>query len=465
MATIKLLLSHQKTKPDLTERSFTDAVLYVAGSERPNSKDILQLLLDAGADVNIRDDSGQTLLMYAMATSIENVRTILQYRPNLQARDEEGDTALTWFNAETTVEAVNLVIRCGAELDVQNKLRCSPLIRAVDMQNNAVLEFLLTKDSVRATINIPDVYGTALHTACGMDNLDAANLLLEHKANIDYIMEAPNLLSGTALMRAIQYKGVKCAKMLIERGANARHPAGHYRYPIIVASLRFTDVEFVQLLLHQPGVTIDVTDYLNRKPAHLACLHGLSLFNALQIPDEDLATKDDFGRYPVHFVCLSGDAALIEEIIERSKRAGVDINARDEDGWTPLMGAARACGTWAHFNDTLNHIDTIKLLLDRGADPALDAEGFQVQSAEKNGRLAAADIARYHQADAAIVSLLDEGLPADRKKLQEVGELAKGATGGKFYCDSCFTVSRISANNLPWSHPFSSDKPVLPDGP
>lgn len=410
--------------------------------QRPDVNYILLLLLDAGADVDMRDDSGQTLLMYAMAGSTENVRTILQYRPNLQARDEDGDTVLTWFNTETTVEAVNLVIRCGAELDVQNKFRRSPLIRAVETRNIAVLEFLLTKDSVRATINMPDVHGPALHTACVMDYLDAANLLLEHKANIDYIMESTSLHSGTALMKAINYRNIKCAKMLIERGANVRHPAGHYRYPIIVASLRLRDVDFVRLLLRQPGVTTDVTDYLNRKPAHLACLHGLAQFNALEIPDEDLAIKDDYGRYPLHFVCLSGDAALVEEVIERSKRAGVDINVRDEDGWTPLMGAARACGTWAHFYEPLNHIDTIKLLLDRGADPALDAEGFQVQSAEKNGRLVAADIARYHQADEAIVSLFDEGLPADRKKLQEVGELAKAVgTGGKLYCDSCFTVS------------------------
>lgn len=466
LAMIKLILSHEKAKPDLTQLSFRNAVLDATSSNRPDINEILLFLLDAGADVDMRDDSDRTLLMRATAASIETVRGILQYRPNLQARDANENTVMTCFTAGTTVEMLNLIVRCGGELDVLNKLRCSPLMRAADVKNMDVLKFLLTKDSVRSTINMSGVYGTALHLACDSDDLEAANLLIEHKANIDYIMENSSLISGTALMRAIMHKGVKCAKMLIERGANVRHPAGQYRYPIILASLRFIDVDFVKLLLRQPGVTIDVTDFLNRKPAHLACLHGLALFNALQIPDEDLATKDDYGRYPLHFVCLSGDAVFVEEIIERSKRAGVDINTRDEDGWTPLMGAARACDTWANFKDTINHIDTIKLLLDRGADPALDAEGFQVQSAEKNGRLVAADIARYHQADAAIVELLDKGLPAGRKKLREVAQIAEAAViGGRFYCDSCFTVSRMPASILSWPHTFPSDGPVVPDGP
>lgn len=438
------MLNHEKAKPDLTQPSFRNAVLGATSLNRSDIDKILLLLLEAGADVDMRDNSDQTLLMHAMSASTEAVRAILQFRPNLQARGADENTVLTCLTAGTTVQVVKLIIRCGGELDVQNKLRCSPLIQAINVQNMEIIKFLLTKDSVRASINVPSVYGTALHHACNTDDLDAANFLIEHKANIDYVLESPGLLSGTALMRAIMHRHDKCAKMLIERGANVRQPAGHYRYPIIIASLAFIDVEFVRLLLRQSGVTIDVADTLNRKPAHLACLNNLALFKALQIPDGDLAAKDDLGRYPLHFACLSGDAALVEEVLERSERAGVDINARDEDGWTPLMGAARACDTWAKSSDALNHIDTIKLLLDRGADPALDAEGFKVQSAEENGRLVAADIARYHQADAVIVALLDEGLPAERKKIQEVGQL----TEEKLYCDACFTVSRIPTNIL-----------------
>lgn len=447
---IKLILNHHKAKPDLTQHSFRNAVLDSAGANRSDINEILLMLLEAGADADMRGDAGQTLLMRAMGASTEAVRVILQYRPDLQARDEDENTVLTWLTCRTPVEVVKLMIRCGAKLDVQNNLRCSPLIRAAGVENTEVVKYLLTLDSARANINVPAVYGTALHYACENDDLGAANLLLEHNANIDYIMENPVPPSGTAVMRAIMRRNTKCAEMLIERGANVRHPGGYYRYPIIMASLYFTNVDFVGLLLRQPGVTTDVTDTLGRKPAHLACLNNLALLDALQVPDGDLAARDSFGRSPLHFACVGGNVALLEAVIERSGRAGVDINARDQDGWTPLMAAARAVDAWTGANrETLNQLDIIKLLLDRGADPALDADGFKVESAEEHGRLAAADIARYHQADAEVVRLLDEGLPPGRKKIQEVGQPADVTTGETLYCDSCFAVSHPCKCHVP----------------
>lgn len=447
---IKLMLDHEKTKPDLTQQSFKNGALEATGLNRSDIDEILLMLLEAGADVDMRDDSGETLLMRAMRASTEAVRVILQYRPDLQARDEDENTVLTWLTCKTPVDVVKLMIRCGAKLDVQNNLRCSPLIRAVGVENTEVVKFLLTLDSVRASINVPAVYGTALHYACENDDLGVANLLLEYNANIDYIMENPVPPSGTAVMRAIMRKNAKCAEMLIERGANVRDPAGYYRYPIVMASLYFINVDFVGLLLRQPGVTTDVTDTLGRKSAHLACLNNLALLDALHVPDGDLAASDSFGRYPLHFACVGGNAALLEAVIERSGRAGVGINARDQDGWTPLMAAARAVDAWVGANrEKLNQLDIIRLLLDRGADPALDAEGFKVQSAEEHGRLAAADIARYHQADAEVVRLLDEGLPAGRKKIHEVGQPADVTTGETLYCDSCFAVSHPCKRHVP----------------
>ncbi|KAK2616047.1 hypothetical protein N8I77_002764 [Diaporthe amygdali] len=399
---IKTILNHDKAKPDMTHPSFRSAVLDATSGNREGIHEILASLLEAGADVDMRDASGRTLLMHAMGASPAAVRTILQYQPNLQARDLEMNTVLTCVTSTTTVEVVNLIIRCGGMLDVENKIKDTPLISAVRAQNMDVLQFLLTKDPISANINTQGVDGPPLHLACQNDDLLAANLLIEHKADIDYVMESSSCVSGTAIMGAIIYKSGTCARMLIERGANVQYPSGYYRYPIIAASLAFIDVDFIRLLLRQPGVSIDVADTLGRKPAHLACANGLDLFNELQVPDEDLALKDCVGRYPLHYACLSGDPALVEEVLERSKRVGVDINARDEDGWTPLMWAARACDTWAHSDPPPNHHDTIKLFLLRGADPALEAEVVNSETPTEKEQLTPAKIAWYHQADASI---------------------------------------------------------------
>lgn len=63
-----------------------------------------------------------------------------------------------------------------------------------------------------------------------------------------------------------------------------------------------------------------------------------------------LETEDKLGRRPLHFTSGSGNW---ETELEKD---GIDVNARDQDGWTPLH--------WACRN---RYVETIKNLKDRGA--------------------------------------------------------------------------------------------------
>jgi cytochrome c len=56
---------------------------------------------------------------------------------------------------------------------------------------------------------------------------------------------------------------------------------------------------------------------------------------------------------PIHDAAKKGDAAAIAAALD----AGVDVNAKDEAGWTPLYSAVRR-----------GHLAAAKLLLERGAD-------------------------------------------------------------------------------------------------
>ena len=52
------------------------------------------------------------------------------------------------------------------------------------------------------------------------------------------------------------------------------------------------------------------------------------------------------------------------DAIKAALAAGGDVNERDKAGWTPLMHAALEC-----------RAEEIRLLLDKGADPALRGKG------------------------------------------------------------------------------------------
>ena len=71
---------------------------------------VIQALLDGGADVN--------------------------------AKDGEGNTALTWAANEGKVDAAKALIAGGAEVNIQNKSGTTPLTRALLYKRDAVAEVL-----------------------------------------------------------------------------------------------------------------------------------------------------------------------------------------------------------------------------------------------------------------------------------------------------------------------------------
>ena len=56
--------------------------------------DVVTLLLDAGADVNLQDDRGRSALMMASEIGYADVvETLLEYNAESELKDNEGKTA------------------------------------------------------------------------------------------------------------------------------------------------------------------------------------------------------------------------------------------------------------------------------------------------------------------------------------------------------------------------------------
>ena len=85
----------------------------------------------------------------------------------------------------------------------------------------------------------------------------------------------------------------------------------------------------------------------------------------------------------LHTAAASGDTAAVLRLISKGAR----VNARGFFGRTPLMNAA-----------VCNRPETVKALLDRGADASLtdDMGMTAVQAASRNGHVGVAKILRGH---------------------------------------------------------------------
>ena len=77
--------------------------------------DILRVLLDSGADMNSRDDNGNTALIdAACARYTEAVKLFLDRGADVNARSTEGGTALDCAKERDAREIVRILRRHGA---------------------------------------------------------------------------------------------------------------------------------------------------------------------------------------------------------------------------------------------------------------------------------------------------------------------------------------------------------------
>ena len=66
------------------------------------------------------------------------------------------------------------------------------------------------------------------------------------------------------------------------------------------------------------------------------------------------------GFTPFHFVCRSGSLRIVKLFLDNKKKLEIDVNAQDDDGWTPLHWASR-------YNNDL----VVKVLLNHRLDATL----------------------------------------------------------------------------------------------
>jgi ankyrin repeat protein len=184
---------------------------------------ILRLLLDNGAKINIKDDHDQWPLLCAVLpsnglkedTTLEIVNLLICYGANVNLMDSVGDTVLhSVFIRYTSV--IKLFLDNGADINVINSKGLTILERAVGCcAYNTVkllLEYGANVNYYRNKTRLP------LELAVASGSLNMVELLLDHGANVS----AVDGYGKTALHSAITINYTqkkKIIKELISRGA------------------------------------------------------------------------------------------------------------------------------------------------------------------------------------------------------------------------------------------------------
>ena len=311
--------------------------------------------LDAGIDLEARDDSGLTPLHRAVQDT-ENpdvIKSLINAGANLEAQAKDKQTPLHVAAAYSeNPDVIKSLINTGANLEAQAKDKQTPLYWAVSFKNLSAIKVLIDAGADKASVNNR---WTSLHwVAAYNENPDIIKSLINAGADVKARAE----VKRTPLHVAAAYnENPDIIKSLINAGADVKARAEVKRTPLHYALYNNKNPDVVKVLL-DAGADPNAREYDDRTPLHTAAEDNENpdVVKMLLDAGADVKARAKYRKTPLHYAAASNDNP---DVIKVLLDAGADPMVRNNWDWTPLHLAAED-------ND---NPDVIKVLLDAGADP------------------------------------------------------------------------------------------------
>lgn len=218
------------------------------------------------------------------------------------------------------LKAWQTLLEAGASIDWRTDEGTTLLHHAVEGGNLKIVRNILDRTGGRFVNNTNDRGITPLLKAADHGRTDMVSLLLEHGANPDRSTKYDKMPLDLAIKTGVH----GCVKLLLDHGAT------------------------IEKLSLEQG---------SGSALEMAAAYGdRRVFQLLMNRGSSFEVDYDSGLTILHSAAQGGDPWIIKKVFER--RPKLDVDARTEEGNTPLMVAARN-----------GHLKAVKLLLKRGADP------------------------------------------------------------------------------------------------
>ncbi|MBV6494884.1 MAG: hypothetical protein LDLANPLL_02921 [Turneriella sp.] len=379
-------------------------------ASRYGMEHVLIIMAKFFQQANERNKFGDTpLIESSRSGNIKAVELILKYKPTVPAANYNGQTAvsiaryynftdiarlLESFGAENPVASKELLIAAktknlpmaigavnrGANVNVEDENGYSPLSYAVELGNKPMVDFLRSKGAWNALasrrlvlairndnseifknslneyadINYTDkVLQTPLLVAASFGNYDMVKTLLERGAFVN----ARDRDGYSAVFYAAQENRVRIIDELIKYKADLKRKNNFGYTPLILASAR-GHVEMVRRLINA-GVDVNATADNGGTAAYWAAIKDYDEVVRILVAAGAIDPKNN---KELVLAARTNDVARAERALE----ANINIDLKNEDGYTALMYAVNS-----------GAIDVAKFLLDRKSRINLqDRDGY-----------------------------------------------------------------------------------------
>jgi len=323
----------------------TDGATALMAAAAKGRRDVLALLLAAGADVNARrtTDRATALLLAAQEGQFEIVNDLLNWkskgrvktRVNLKAAG--GHTALMAATRGPHLEIVRALIAAGADVNAQSK------------QSGTALSLACSRPMDQATIR-----GGAIDQA---GHVAVARLLLAAGADPN----VQNSSGWTPLIQASRDGLSDIIQDLIDAGADVNARTDHGDTALIL-SLSWNRPETARCLL-AAGADMHAATKSGETALIAAAGHGFrDLVQRLIGADADVNASGPHGSSALIGAAANGHIEIVKILLA----AGANVDARIQYGRTALSLAAMN-----------GHLDVVQMLVAANANLDIkDAEGF-----------------------------------------------------------------------------------------
>jgi hypothetical protein len=197
---------------------------FILGAQFASLSEIVIAMLKAAVIQNLesRDAFGNTALIAASAgNNADIVRLLVANRANVNVPNRDGERALSLAIINGNRDSARLLLNSGAEVNYVDSDNRSPLSVAVTQRDAMMVNELLRRKAKVSTKGMWSA-GDLLVMATINDDLETMKSLLDSGIKVD----ALDQFGKTALISAAYWGRSSVARLLLERGADARLAIG-----------------------------------------------------------------------------------------------------------------------------------------------------------------------------------------------------------------------------------------------
>ena len=288
----------------------------------------VQKMLDLGVPVNSTNASGQTALFLCRDRPVAEL--LLDRGADMDWEDHEGQTPL--FAVLSRMDLADLLAGRGADTNHRDREGRTPIFYA---RTEAEAELLLDHD---AFVFYRDIHGETILVQTR--DTDLFRLYLEEGADPCVCTAAgvPLLVCVAREDRRdlvellLRYKCLRKQKLKQKERTFLKAYLSQAPCQVLLKLVEYNDMKQIRWLVEQ-GASLQVRDRKGQGVLHKARDGAMVRF--LLRRGADPLVVDNEGNTPLHMSAVCSDAEAVEALLQQ----GLEVNARNADGETPLFAS------------------------------------------------------------------------------------------------------------------------------